>query len=214
MTLRKWFSFYLSTLLVGALASFVTGALLLWRDTNVFQTGGVDLAYGLFTFTYMGLIYATLSHMGFFAYLTVHYFAIGLFRSIKLLAGVQVVIILFTIFDLIYFRMTIFSFSFEETLPLVIALLFFGLIIAYLKTRETNMANFFSTLFVMVVITAVELVPAMQIAPTQQGVVTQSVVAMLIPLLATNAWQVMRLHRILPRKSHEEQPPVQMIKQS
>ena len=52
----------------------------------------------------MGFLFSVISQMGFFAYLTVHRFGLGIFKSVSLWNAVQVVLILFVLFDFVYLR--------------------------------------------------------------------------------------------------------------
>ncbi|NAW45075.1 KinB-signaling pathway activation protein, partial [Salmonella sp. gx-f4] len=79
---------------------------------------------------------------------------------------VQVVLILFALFDLVYFRFERFAKSSESILPyigLAVFILVVGLIIAYFKTKQTHKNTFISALFFMVVVTIVEWVPVLRV---------------------------------------------------
>ncbi len=77
----------------------------------------------------VGLIFAVVSQVGFFAYLFIHQFGLGIFRSITLWNAVQIVLIVFVLFDLIlfdliYFRFQAFAGKGESILPYVVLALF------------------------------------------------------------------------------------------
>ena len=57
--------------------------------------------------------------MGFFAYLTVHRFGLGIFKSVSLWNAVQVVLILFVLFDLVYLRYDNFAKQGESSFPYI-----------------------------------------------------------------------------------------------
>ena len=55
----------------------------------------------------VGLIFSVISQAGFFAYLTIHRFGLGIFKS--LWNPVQILLVLFVVFDLVYLRYTSFE---------------------------------------------------------------------------------------------------------
>lgn len=138
---------------------------------------------------------AVLSQMGFFAYLTVRYVALSLFRG-KLLYWdiLQVVAIIIALFDLVYLRYTASEsdsgWLHYVVLPIVILLV--SVAVTYRKVQETNRSALIPTLFFMSVITILESVPAFNLNETTYTII------MVVPLLACNAWQIMLLHRLLP----------------
>ena len=52
----------------------------------------------------VGFIFSVISQMGFFAYLTIHRFGLGMFRSPSLWNIVQLFFIAFVLFDFVYLR--------------------------------------------------------------------------------------------------------------
>lgn len=132
-----------------------------------------------------------ISMMGFFAYLIVHRVGLDLFRGAKLWNRVQVLLIAFALFDAVYLRMLAFGNDhmwryIGEMFVLVIV----SWIVATSKARQTNASAFIPTLFLMIVITLIEWIPALQATDE---------IALLWPALATlvfaNAYQVLMLHR-------------------
>lgn len=132
-----------------------------------------------------------ISMMGFFAYLIVHRVGLDLFRGAKLWNRVQVLLIVFALFDAVYLRMLAFGNDhmwryIGEMLVLVVV----SWIVATSKARQTNASAFIPTLFLMIVITLIEWIPALQATDE---------IALLWPALATlvfaNAYQVLMLHR-------------------
>lgn len=140
-----------------------------------------------------------ISMMGFFAYLIVHRVGLDLFRGAKLWNRVQVLLIVFALFDAVYLRMLAFGNDhmwryMGEMLVLVVV----SWIVATSKARQTNASAFIPTLFLMIVITLIEWIPALQATDE---------IALLWPALATlvfaNAYQVLMLHRF-QAPAHEE----------
>ena len=106
MTSRNVVKLFLSTLLIGGVTTGITGFIVRW---NEFASYFIDfnMVKIVSTFVWLfgiGLIFSLVSQMGFFAYLTIHRFGLGIFKSVNLWNGVQIVLILFTLFDFVYFR--------------------------------------------------------------------------------------------------------------
>lgn len=200
MTSRNWVHLFLTTLVVGAVTTAVVGFIVRWgefqqllSDFNIIEFLSI-----LVWLMGVGLIFSILSQMGFFAYLTVHRFGLGIFKS--LWNSVQLLLIAFVLFDLVYLRYNAFSESGESILPyvgLTLIVLAAGLIVAFLKVKQTNKAAFIPGLFFMVVVTVIEWVPVLRVNEHSW------LYLMLFPLLASNAYQLLVLHK-LNQKSLEE----------
>lgn len=192
MTSRKWVRLFLTTLLWGGLSGVLV-SFFVKGDTyaRALEPFSILELFGLiFMFLGLGFIFSVISQMGFFAYLTVHQFGLGMFR--KLWPLVQVVLIAFTLFDFVYFRykgaegdVALWTFF---VIPL--ALLLFGTVVSYVKARETNQKAFIPALFFMVVITSVEWIPAIRADDPSW------MMLMLVPLLTCNTYQLLILHHI------------------
>ncbi|PIB70035.1 KinB activator protein, partial [Pseudomonas sp. 2822-17] len=93
--------------MIGTVAGFLIGFIV------DFQTHINDLSNGQFGGFFMIIITASIwtviAQMGFFAYLTIHRFGLGIFKSAKLWNRVQIVIIAFALFDLMFFRHLLFA---------------------------------------------------------------------------------------------------------
>lgn len=188
---RKWVRLFLTTLLLGGVLTLVTSFIFkqeAYADVlHPFQF--IELIGLLLFFTGFGFIFSIISQMGFFAYLTVNQFGKGVFRS--LWTPVQLFLIAFTLFDLVYFRYQ--AAKGASLWPfLITALCLFALsfIVAWIKAKETNKTAFIPALFFMVVVTTVEWVPALRADGNDY------VWLMIIPLFACNAYQLLLLHRL------------------
>jgi KinB signaling pathway activation protein len=194
MSLSKWFRLFWSTLWVGAAAGLVTGGLIALFDGGFEGLAPIEIGYNLLMMLFAGMTFSILSQMFFFAYMIVNYVARGLFRKRNTWVLVQLFFILTVPFE-IYF------FVWEASLPAY--LLFAGLLAAaslataWLKVRETNRAAGVPTVFFMLVFTLVETAIALQVN------LTQAVVLMTVPLVICNAWQIMRLHKLLGKTETE-----------
>ncbi|MBS2967372.1 KinB-signaling pathway activation protein [Metabacillus sp. KIGAM252] len=191
MKSRDWVRFFFSSLLVGAIAAIASGFILNWdQQAGSFQEFQIDEILASFIwFIGVGLMFSIISQMGFFAYLTLHRFGMGIFGSVW--NAVQLVLIAFVLFDLVYFRYQFFGDS-GSLLPYIWpAAGFFAvcLVIAYFKQKDTNKAAFIPALFFMFVGTAVEWFPALR--ENDQN----WLYFMLVSLVCCNAYQLIMLPR-------------------
>ncbi|PYZ95698.1 KinB activator protein [Alteribacter lacisalsi] len=191
MNTRKVVFLFWSTFLIGTTAGLLMGIMLDFnthmQDLRNGQVGGVFMLF-------IGAgIWTIIAQMGFFAYLTIHRFGLGIFKSTKLWNRIQVVLILFALFDLMLFRYWAFGTA-EETITdyaiLPFLLLVYAVIVAYLKAKDTNFTAFIPALFFMVVVTTIEWIPALR-----ENDMTFLLTA-IVPLLVANTWQLLVLHRL------------------
>jgi len=195
VNLRKYGWLFFTTLLVGALGGMLVGMML--APDKVFG-GTID---NFFVVTLMnmlvGLTISIVAQMGFFAYMTINYFALGLFKSASLWKSIQIFLVLFTFFDTVYLRYTAYGEG-GSIWPFVVAptlLLLVSWVTAYAKVRLTNPRAWAPTLFFMFVFTTIEWIPALK----QNDNTT--ILFMSVPLLFCNVWQVMQLHRLVKNES-------------
>lgn len=195
MNSRNWVRLFLSTLLVGGITAGVVGFIVRWSEFQPFFID-FDLKEILSIFFWLigvGLIFSIISQMGFFAYLTIHRFGLGIFKSTKLWNAVQIVLILFVLFDLVYFRFKSFAEAGESIVPylgLAALITIVGLIVAFIKSKQTNKEAFIPALFFMIVVSTIEWVPVLRVNEESW------LYLMLFPLLACNAYQLLILHKL------------------
>ncbi|AFU16283.1 MULTISPECIES: KinB signaling pathway activation protein KbaA [Bacillus] len=200
MNSRKWVRLFLTTLFLGGVSTVIIGFVLEWdKYDKFFQNFDVkEILAVSFWLMGVGFIFSVISQMGFFAYLTIHRFGLGMFRSSSLWNVVQLFFIAFVLFDFVYLRSVLIA-NGEVSLGnniLVAGILFvFGAIVAYIKSKETNKKAFVPALFFMVVVTILEWVPALRINDTDW------LYLMVIPLLLCNAYQLLILHRLIGKTS-------------
>ncbi|EJR43857.1 hypothetical protein IIM_05272 [Bacillus cereus VD107] len=200
MNSRKWVRLFLTTLFLGGISTVFIGFILEWdKYAKFFQNfDGKEILAISFWLMGIGFIFSVISQMGFFAYLTIHRFGLGMFRSSSLWNAVQLFFIAFVLFDFVYLRSVLIA-NGEVSLGnniLVAGMLFvFGAIVAYVKSKETNKKAFVPALFFMVVATILEWVPALRINDTDW------LYLMVIPLLLCNAYQLLVLHRLIGQTS-------------
>ncbi|AEV17490.1 KinB signaling pathway activation protein [Geobacillus thermoleovorans CCB_US3_UF5] len=190
---RKWVRLFLSTLLIGGIATAAVGIVFNWEEFGrlLLRLEMVEFMAVLLWHIGVGFIFSVISQAGFFAYLTVHRFGLGIFRS--LWNAVQVVLIMFVLFDLVYFRYMAFADKGDSIIPYLLTALFIlvvGLVVAYVKSAQTNKGAFVPALFFMVVVTVIEWFPVLRINDRDW------LYLMLIPLLVCNAYQLLILHKL------------------
>jgi KinB signaling pathway activation protein len=204
VTSRIWVRLFMTTLLIGGITTAIVGFIINWNEyVHYFiDLKIINILSALFWFVLWGILYSVISQMGFFAYLTVHRFGLGIFKSVSLWNGVQAVLILFVLFDLVYLRYETFAQSGESLLPyigLAVILLIAGLITALYKSKQTNREAFIPALFFMIVVTVIEWFPVLRVNEQSW------VYLMLFALLACNAYQILILHKLNMQSQQERQ---------
>lgn len=202
VTSRNWVNLFITTLVVGAVTTGVVGFIVRWSEFQQLLSDFsiMEFLSILLWLMGVGLIFSILSQMGFFAYLTVHRFGLGIFKSAALWNAVQVILIAFVLFDLVYFRYNSFAEKGDSILPylgLAGIVLIAGLVTAFIKAKQTNKDAFIPALFFMVVVTVIEWVPVLRVNEHSW------LYLMLFPLLICNAYQLLVLHK-LNQKSLQE----------
>jgi KinB signaling pathway activation protein len=216
VTSRNWVKLFLMTLVIGGLTSSIVGYIVRWNEFQPYFTEFKikDILSTLVWLIGMGFLFSLVSQLGFFAYLTVHRFGLGIFKSVSLWNGVQVVFILFGIFDLIDWRYEKFAGSGDSILPFIVPaviMLAVGLVVAWVKMKQTNKEAFIPALFVMTVVTLVEWVPAIKVNDNSWFYL------MMFGLMACNSYQTLILHKLnaqskLEREKRREKTEVHNAK--
>ncbi|WP_209125348.1 KinB-signaling pathway activation protein [Alkalihalobacillus sp. BA299] len=196
MNSRKVVYLFFTSLIIGSLSGAIVGLVLDW---SMYTAEGImNFIFGLIWLLGISAAFSLISQMGFFAYLTIHRLGLGLFKAAKLWNKVQVVIIAFVIFDLIYLRYLSFAHEGETVLNYIwmpFFLLIYGIIIAYFKAKDTNQSAFIPALFFIVVVTTIEWVPALTVNDPKWLWIYFA------PLLTANTWQLLILHRLTGNQS-------------
>ncbi|BDG41800.1 KinB-signaling pathway activation protein [Saccharococcus caldoxylosilyticus] len=195
MNSRKWVRLFLTTLAIGGITTAIIGIVFNWGQYQklLLQLDVVEIFAVLMWHIGVGFIFSVVSQAGFFAYLTIHRFGLGIFRSASLWNAVQMVLILFVLFDLVYFRYQAFAAKGESVVGYILVALFLlmvGLVVAYIKSAQTNKGAFVPALFFMIVVTVIEWFPVLRINDRNW------LYLMLFPLLVCNAYQLLILHKL------------------
>ncbi len=199
---RKLVYLLTTTLIIGALAGAIVGIVL---DPSTYFSGGIgNFFFGVLWMLGISAAISLIAQMGHFAYLIFHRLALGVFKSIRLWNKIQVVLIVFVFFDLIYFRYIAFA-SEDETIfgymMMPFLLMLYCILVAYRKRQETNKEAFVPALFFMFVITIIEWIPALRLETVNDS---KWLWIYLAPLLASNTWQLLTMHRLTGVPNHSK----------
>lgn len=200
MNSRNLVNFLWKTFIIGGIAGLVVSFFVKPQDyaTYLSPFDFIEVVGLILFFVGLGLTFSVVSMTGFFAYLFIHRMGLNMFRSFW--PTVQVLVIAFVLFDLVYFPYR----AADGTVAIywyilgAAGLLAFGWVVAKRKAKETNPKAFVPALFFMVVITTVEWVPGLQVQGSDYAWL------MIVPLLACNTYQLLTLHRIT-KKAEEKQ---------
>ncbi|NBJ70782.1 MULTISPECIES: KinB-signaling pathway activation protein [Clostridia] len=192
MNTRKLVNFFFKTLIIGGVAGLITSFFVKAEDyaANLDPINWMELLGLIIFFIGLGLVFSVVSQTGFFAFLFINRFGLGFFRSFW--PTVQVLLIAFVVFDLVYFpyQATKGEVAVYWYILIAAAILAYGWIVSTIKAKETNKQAFIPALFLMVVITTIEWVPGLRTEGTDYAWL------MIVPLLACNTYQLLALHRI------------------
>ncbi|MFD0674964.1 KinB-signaling pathway activation protein [Cohnella sp. GCM10027633] len=190
MNLRRWMKLFGTTVLIGALIAALTGIGLMITDQEFQVKGTENWLVNIGMMALGGLTFGAFSHMGFFAYLMLNYIARSIFKRPFTWLMVQAIAAAFVLFEIGYWTYdTNFPDNAFWAVPLV--LLAASVLVGWRKTHETSSGAWIPTVFFLVAVTALESVPAFRTGSMP------SLLFQIIPLFACNAFQIMRLHRIL-----------------
>lgn len=201
MSIKYWSRMFVRTMLIGGLITVFVGLLIQWFEKGGsfmgFEAG--ELFFVSLWYLGMGFLFSVISQMGYLAYLMVHRLGLGFFRTLWI--PIQVGLIAFALFDLVYFRYIIFANEGDSIYSYVLVaalILLVGLAIAFVKMKlAEKKAVFIPSLFFMVVITIIEWFPALRLNdPVWLHL-------MIYPLIACNAYQLLVLPKFIEKSKQE-----------
>lgn len=202
VTIRIWFKqFFLVTVLLGIVSTLIMSFFIQPEMYEPFLSpfDAWEIFGALMWYSALGFVYSMVSQMGFFAFLVIHQFGIGIFRSFW--NYILAVLVAITLFDLVYLRY-IRADEPESLFPYIVValvLLIYGLAVSYVKAKETNRKAFIPALFIMVTMTTLEWIPTLRLDDYQ------SMMVMIVPLLLCNTYQLLKLHRIVGVKEKDKE---------
>ncbi|QYR23905.1 KinB-signaling pathway activation protein [Paenibacillus sp. sptzw28] len=183
---------------VGGVVTMLVGTIMQWTDQSFGFMGLQAAGFNAVMMALVGLLFGAFSQMGFFAYLTLNYIALSVFRKSYLWNALQAYTTLFALGGLGYMlyenRQNLNSWMFWS-LPIVLGAA--SWVVAYFKVKQTNGNAFVPTLFLQVVVTMLEAWPSLQ----GEGSNTSSIVFMMVPMFVCNAYQIMWLHRLVRKET-------------
>ncbi len=204
VTSRNWVRLFMTTLLVGGVTAAIVGFIVRWNKFQSYFTEFkvMDILSAIIFLIFMGFLISIISQMGFFSYLTIHRFGLGIFKSASLWNAIQVILVLFGLFDLVYLRYVNFAKPGDSILLYFVPallLIIVGLIVAWVKSKQTNREAFIPAFFFMIVVTLVEWVPVLRTNSQNWFYL------MMFALMACNAYQLLILHKLNMKSEQERQ---------
>lgn len=193
MNSRKVVYLFFTTLIIGSVSGAIVGFIL--DPSTYLGEGFLNFFFGFVWLIGACAAFSLISQAGFFAYLTIHRFGLGLFKSASLWNKVQLVIIAVILFDLFYLRYIYFKEPNESIIGYILIPLFLlivGLIVGYIKAKETNKGAFIPAVFFIIVGTTIEWVPALTQVNDSKWLWIY-----FTPLLVGNIYQILMLHRLI-----------------
>lgn len=202
MTSKYLVKFYFVTLMIGAVITTVISLVTEYDTVTKFLFQGQfgDFFAGFVFLVGYGLLIATVSQVVFYIYLFIHPLGMGIFR--KAWPYVQLLLIMYAVFDLFYLRFRQVGIDHGSTwsfiwIPIIIVLA--GIGFAYYKNKITAANVFISSLFFMIFMTSLTLVPFISVEDTSW--IYRSVFTVIL----TNAYQLIRLPKYIEDSQKEKE---------
>lgn len=104
VSLRKYGWLFFTTLLLGGLGGVLVA--FIFDLAKLLEGSAGNFFVGTLMYMLYGMTISIVAQMGFFAYMTIHYFAKTIFKSPSLWKSVQMFLVIFAFFDMIYLRYT------------------------------------------------------------------------------------------------------------
>ncbi|RAP73196.1 KinB signaling pathway activation protein [Paenibacillus montanisoli] len=183
---------------VGGVVTTIVGSVMQWTDASFGFMGFEAAGFNALMMALVGLLFGAFSQMGFFAYLTLNYIALGVIRKNYLWNALQAYTTLFML-GMIGYLLYLDRVKLENNLiywVLPLGLLFASWAVASYKAKLTNKNAFVPTLFLMIVVTLLE---SWQTIRGEESNVT-AIIFMIIPMFACNAYQILLLHRLVRKE--------------
>lgn len=200
MTIRRWIYLFMTTIACGMGSACLVGTIIFLIEPEQLTTLPLaGLPYNLVGTLLVGAMLGAFSHMGFFAYLTVQWFGQSFFRSRW--AYVQVAITVLTLIYTVVFRMRDEEANVLPYLLLPLLILACTIPLTIVKVKQTSSLAAIPALFLLIAVTLLESVPALRLSNPY------ATAMMVCPLFICNAWQLLLLHRLLPKKDASPKSP-------
>lgn len=189
MTLKYLIQFYRNTLLIGVIVTYISSLIFGYDKVTKYLVAGEvgEFIAASIWFVVVGLLVATISQLAYFIYLFINQLGIGIFG--KIWPHVQIVVTVFAIFDLVYFRFLRFGGTDQiiSFIWLPIVVIIFAIITSNIKNKQSKKNLWIPSMFFMIVMTTVELIPFLRVEDTSWIYLT------IFGLLLCNSYQLIML---------------------
>ena len=206
MTIKNWIKFFTKSLLIGGVVTAIASLFIRW-DFYWPYLSNMEIGEFLAAFVWMILLGFTMSviaQAGFFAYLTLHQIAIGVFKTLTLWNWVQMLLILLVVIDLIIFRFAPFAENAGDWIFYFGLLLFLAGAAGFTAQKKVELTGkkhiLISSIFFMVVVTSLEWIIALM---GRDENINTYVALLLFPLVAVNAFQLLKLPEYTQRSEQD-----------
>lgn len=182
---------------LGAAVCMIVGLIMILTDQELGFLSLDETGVNLLMMFLAGIMIGAFSQMGFFAYLTLNYIALSVFRQKYLWNALQGYTTLFgtgLLGYVLYLERT--NNWFFWVMPAV--LLVMALIGGWIKVKQTKRAAFIPTIFLLFVVTAIEAYPAIQGETNMLAVIF-----MTLPLYACNFYQNYLMTKLTKKETAE-----------
>lgn len=201
MTSKYLVKFYFVTLMIGAVITTAISLVTEYDNVTIFLFQGefVNFLVGLIWLIGYGLLIATVSQVVFYIYLFIHPLGQGIFK--RAWPYVQLILVMYAVFDLFYLRFRQVGIDHGSTwsfiwIPIIIVIA--GIGFAYYKNKITKSNVFISSLFFMIFMTSLTLIPFISVEDTSW--IYRSVFTVIL----TNAYQLIRLPKYIDDSKKEK----------
>ncbi|TVT28302.1 hypothetical protein FO441_07785 [Salinicoccus cyprini] len=202
MTSKYLVRFYFRTLLLGMVVTAIVSLFTEYQNVTRYLFEGQigEFLAGLVWFLGYGLLIATVSQVAFFIYLFIHPLGMGIFR--KLWPYVQLLLVMYAIFDLFYVRFYRLGMEAGHVwnyiwIPIIVIVA--GFIVARWKDREAPGGNLFiPALFYMIFMTSIALIPFLSVEDTSW------IYRSIFTLIICNAFQLLMLPKYIEASEKEK----------
>lgn len=211
MTFKNWWKLFTKTIGLGGLVCVIIGLFMMFTSVE-FGFFNVELTEGsrfgaivvnVLLMLFAGCTIGAFCHMGFFAYLTLNYIALSIFRKKYLWYTIQAYSTAFVLVLVGYLLYEVKTNNwFFWTFPLVLAVA--SLLFTYLKVKSTKKEAFIPTMFLLVVMTIILSTPVLKLEYN-----LSAVIFMVAPVFLCNAYQNHMLGVITNKEKAESTKPVE-----
>ncbi|MFC3420401.1 KinB-signaling pathway activation protein [Salinicoccus hispanicus] len=202
MTSKYLVRFYFRTLLLGMVVTAIVSLFTEYQNVTRYLFEGQigEFLAGLVWFLGYGLLIATVSQVAFFIYMFIHPLGMGIFR--KLWPYVQLLLVMYAIFDLFYVRFYRLGMEAGHVwsyiwIPIIVIVA--GFIVARWKDRTAPGGNLFiPALFYMIFMTSIALIPFLSVEDTSW------IYRSIFTLIICNAFQLLMLPKYIEASEKEK----------